>query len=177
MIVEAPVAAGTPTTVGSTSITVSSSATLAVGMSVSGAGLVPDFTAVVDGTHVTVTNPAIATSSTASLTFFASADGTGTAFANSPPVFVSGSVSTNPMLFQPLREQLSRGISSMVDNLALFGTGPANGQPLGVFAATGSPTKLSTSMTWINHQTYRTTILQTNLGPDSYGGIVSLGML
>lgn len=183
-------------------MTVSSSATLAQGMMVSGTGILPDtvITQVVNATTITITNPAQASSTTASLTFYAVVDGV-TAATNSPPVFVGGSVGTAPMVFQPLRlsfktniskqllaqspdvfvpvlrDQLSRGISSMLDNLALFGTGPANGQPLGIFSAT-TPTNLgATPMTWVNYQTYRQNILQTDLDPDTFGGIMSPAFL
>ena len=190
-------------TAGASSITVSSSATLAVGMAVSGTGLLPNcvITQVVDGTHVTVTVPAITSSSTASLTFYAVSDGTNPIMPESEPVFTAGSVGANSLVFSPLRlgckikcskqllaqspavfipilkEQISRGISSQLDNLALFGTGPANGQPLGIFS-TVTPVNLAASpMTWANYQNYRTTILRTDLDPDSYGGILSPAFL
>jgi hypothetical protein len=81
------------------------------------------------------------------------------------------SLAQSPTIFGPvLREQISRSISSMVDNMALFGTGPQSGQALGVFAGCGSPAKLSSGMTWPNYQNYRTRILQTDLQPDSLLG-------
>jgi hypothetical protein len=189
------------TTAGSTTVTTASTATMAAGMMVSGTGIQPStvIAVVVNATTLALNNPAIASGSV-SLTFYAVVDGV-TAATNSPPVFVGGSVGSAPMVFQPLRlsfkfncskqllaqsptlfvpvlqNQISRGISSMLDNMALFGTGPANGQPLGLFAATGSPVKLSTPMSWPNYQTYRTTILQTDIDPDSYGGVLSPGML
>lgn len=98
--------------VGSTGVTVSFSATLAVGMMVSGVGIQANtvITQVVDGTHVALSNPALASSSTASLTFYAVVDGV-TQVANSPPVFVSGSVGTAPMVFQPLRLSFKCNVS------------------------------------------------------------------
>jgi len=87
-------------------------------------------------------------------------------------------VGPSPTIFVPvLREQISRGISSMLDNLALFGTGPANGQPLGVFSAVTPVNLAATPMTWVNYQSYRQTILQTDLDPDTFGGIMSPAFL
>jgi hypothetical protein len=170
-------------------------------MMVSGVGIQPDtvISQVVNGTTVTITVPAIASGSV-SLTFYAVVDGVA-ANPNSPPVFTGGSVGTAPMVFQPLRlsfkvpvsnqllvqsptvftpvlrEQISRGISSMLDNLALFGTGPANGQPLGVFSSVTPVNLAATPMTWVNYQGYRQSILQTDLDPDTFGGILSPALL
>jgi hypothetical protein len=188
--------------VGSTAVTVSSSATLAVGMMVSGTGIQSNtvISTVVDSTHVTLNAPALASSSTASLTFYAIVDGTQQS-PNSPPVFLAGSVSGNPIQFQPLRlsvkipvskqllaqspdvfvpvlrDVISRSISGKLDDLALFGSGPANGQPLGIFNAV-SPVNLgATGMTFAQYQLYRNAVLRTDLDPDSFGGLMSPDML
>jgi hypothetical protein len=187
----------------SETVTVSATATLAVGMLVSAASRAISRQAPLFSRLLTVRrwyyrsprfNPALF-----SLTFWVVADGV-SQLVTSAPVFLAGTVGANSMILNPLRlgfrfgvsnnlliqsprifvpvlrEQISRGISSVLDNLALFGTG-LNGQPLGVFAATGSPTKLSSSMTWPNFQTYRTTILQQDLDPDSFGGVLSPSFL
>jgi hypothetical protein len=189
----------------SENVTVSSSATLAVGMLVSGAtpGQISPSTTIqqiINGTTIQLSQPALQ-GGTVSLTFWAVADGA-QQLVTSAPIFLGGTVGggnsmilnplrlgfrfgvsnnlliQSPRIFVPvLREQISRGISSMIDNLALFGQGPAVGQPTGVFVATGSPAKLSSSMTWPNFQSYRTTILQTDLDPDSFGGVLSPAFL
>jgi HK97 family phage major capsid protein len=98
--------------------------------------------------------------------FSTATDGT-TVTPQSDPVFVGGSVGANPMIFSPLRlsfktkvsnqlfarasrifepvlrNVISRGISSILDNLALYGTG-TNGQPLGVYS-TVTPVNLTTT--------------------------------
>jgi hypothetical protein len=188
-----------------TSVTVSSTTGLAAGMLVSAStpGYISPSTiiqTVVDGTHLTLSQPALQSSATASLTFWATSDGT-SQLNVSAPVFLGGNLSGVSLVLQPLRlgvkfavskqlltqspkifvpvlrDQISRSISAMIDSMALYGTGPANGQVTGLFVATGSPTKLSFNMTWANYQSWRTAILQTNLEPNTYGGIVSPGML
>ena len=125
--------------------------------------------------------------------FSTSTDGT-TILTQSDPGFVGGSVGANSMIFSPLRlgfktqtsrqlyiqggqlfeivlrEQVSRGISSMLDNLTLFGTG-TNGQPLGVLSTVTPVNLASTPMTWANYQTYRNSILKTDLDPDTFAAL------
>jgi len=130
----------------STSVTVSNTATLAVGMSVSGAsvGYISPSTIVQqinDGTHITLSQPALQ-GGTVSLTFWPSADGTSQAI-NSPPVFIGGTVGSTSMFFNPLRmsfkvnvskqllrqapevftpilrDQLARGLGSMLDQFSI----------------------------------------------------------
>ena len=189
-------------TAGSTAITgLTSTATLIVGMAVSAVGLVPDtvITSITSGTAVAINNPAI-TSGSASVTFYSTNDGAAQANPNSPPVFVGGSVGTNSMFFNPLRlsfkvnvsnqllrqspavfvpilrEQISRGVGSMLDNLALFGTGPANGQPAGLFTAVTPVNFAATAMTWAQIKTYQSGVLSSDLAPDSFGVLMSPAM-
>jgi hypothetical protein len=80
-------------------------------------------------------------------------------------------------MFEPiLRDIVSRGMSSMIDNLALFGSG-TSGQPYGAFSTVTPVNLAGTPMTWANFQAYRTTVLLTDLDPDSFGVIVSPAML
>jgi hypothetical protein len=121
-------------------------------------------------------------------------DGT-SATVQSDPVFVGGSVGANSMIFSPLRlsfktkvsnqlfkqaarifeptlrDILSRGISSMLDNLALYGTG-TNGQPLGVYSAT-TPVAITGSIAWADYKAALLGVMQTDLDPDSFGLITS----
>jgi HK97 family phage major capsid protein len=132
--------------------------------------------------------------------FSTATDGT-TVTPQSDPVFVGGSVGANPMIFSALRlsfktkvsnqlfaqasrifepvlrNVISRGISSILDNLALYGTG-TNGQPLGVYS-TVTPVNLTTTpLTWSGtlpkgYTNYRELVRETDLDPDSYGVIIS----
>ena len=123
-------------------------------------------------------------------------DGT-TAIIESDPVFTPGSVNTVSQIYSPLRlgfkvtisNQLllqggelfasiikdisSRALSSVIDNLALFGTGTANGQPLGLYSVI-TPTNLATaSISFTNWQTVRESVLESDLSPDSLAVITS----
>ena len=137
-------------------------------------------------------------------TFSTNTDGTTTMF-ESEPIFVGGSVGANSMIFSPLRlgvkikvsnqllvqaapifapvlrDQISRGISSMLDNLTLFGTG-TSGQPLGIFSTVtpvnlaGTPIVWSSATASLSFVGYRQAILQTDLDPDSWAVIASPSM-
>jgi hypothetical protein len=188
----------------SETVTCSSTTGLAAGMLVSGAtpGQISPSTIVqqvVNSTTFQLSQPALQSGSV-SLTLWAAADGT-SQLPTSQPTFLGGTSSGNSLILQPyrlgvrlavskqllaqspklftpiLRQQLSKSISSAIDNMALFSTGGANAQPTGVFAACGSPAKLGSAITWINYQAYRTAIFQTDLDLASYGGIVSPAML
>jgi HK97 family phage major capsid protein len=130
-------------------------------------------------------------------------DGT-TVTAESEPVFTGGSAGANSLIFSPLRlsfkakvsnqlfkqsasvfepvlkDLVSRGISSMIDNLALFGSG-TSGQPLGVYS-TVTPVNLTTTpLTWSGtlpngYVNYREAVRESDLDPDSYGVIISPAM-
>jgi hypothetical protein len=100
--------------------------------------------------------------------FSTNTDGT-SVLTQSDPVFTGGSVGANSMIYSPLRltfktqmsrqlyvqggpffeavlrEQVSRGISGMLDNLALYGSG-ASGQCLGLYS-TVTPSNLGTAGT------------------------------
>jgi hypothetical protein len=169
-------------------------------MQVSGTGILPDavIVQVNSGTQVTLNLPAIA-SATESISFYAVADGTSQAI-NSPPVFVGGSVNNQSMFFNPLRlsfkvyvsnqllrqspgvfvpilrEQISRGIGSMLDNLALFGQGASAGQPEGIFSAATPVNFGGTGMTWPQIKTYQSSVLASDLSPDSFGVLMSPAM-
>ena len=102
--------------------------------------------------------------------FSTSTDGT-TVTTESEPVFIGGSVGANSMIFSPLRlsfkakvsnqlfkqaesvfepvlrDVLSRGISSMLDNLSLYGSG-TNGQPLGVYSTVTPVNLAAMPLTW-----------------------------
>jgi hypothetical protein len=101
----------------SQSVTVSSTATLAAGMLVSGAtpGQIPPSTiiqTVVDGTHLTLSQPALQ-SGTVSLNFWAAADGT-SELPTSAPSFLAGTVGGNSMILQPLRLAVRFGVSKQL---------------------------------------------------------------
>jgi hypothetical protein len=129
--------------------------------------------------------------------FSTNTDGTAVTI-QSDPVFVGGSVGANPMIFSPLRlsfktkisnqllkqaarifepvlrDVISRGISSMLDNLALYGTG-TNGQPLGVYSAS-TPVAITGSIAWADYKAALLGVMQTDLDPDSFGLITSPSM-
>jgi hypothetical protein len=186
----------------SATVTVSSTPTLAVGMLVSAGspGYLSPSTAiqqVVNSTTLLLNQPALQSSATTSLTFWTVADGTVTATTQSAPVFTGGNISGVSMIFHPLRmsfkinvsnqllrqassiwepvirDQIARGVSSTLDNLALFGTGPANGQLLGIFSAVRPINLGATPMTCANYTGYRAQIKKTDLDPDSFGLVMS----
>jgi hypothetical protein len=127
--------------------------------------------------------------------FSANADGTSQA-SDSPPSFTGGTIGTNVMIFSPLRlgvkvlvskqliqqggeqfsrvfrDMLSRAVSGKLDDLALFGSG-ASGQPFGVYSAVTPVSLGASSMTLANFTSYRSSILATDLDPDSFGMIMS----
>jgi len=117
--------------------------------------------------------------------FSTNADGTAVTV-QSDPVFVGGSVGPNPLIFSPLRLSfktkisnqllkqaarifepvlrniISRGISSMLDNLSLYGTG-TNGQPLGICSAT-TPVAKTGSLAWADYKSAQQSVLETDGG-------------
>jgi hypothetical protein len=115
---------------------------------------------------------------------------------NSPPSFTGATIGTNVIIFSSLRlgvkvfvskqlfqqggeqfarvfrDMLSRAIGGKLDDMALFGSG-ASGQPLGVYSAVTPVSLGASSMTLANFTSYRSSILATDLDPDSFGMIMS----
>jgi hypothetical protein len=72
-----------------------------------------------------------------------------------------------------LRDQIARGVSSTLDGLSLFGTGPAFGQPLGIFNMVTPINLGATPMSWANYTGYRSQVKKTDLDPNSFALVMS----
>jgi hypothetical protein len=117
----------------STSVTVSFTSTLGVGMSVSAANpgyLSPDtlIQQIVNSTTLTLNQPALQ-GGTVTLNFWSVSDGT-SQMTSSPRIFLAGTVGGNPMFFSPLRLCFKVGVSNQLLHHYL---------PFPIMSCTGTP--------------------------------------